>query len=93
MSKHKKRKPPSSALQQGSGLDMAGWWARIEALIAAGQTRVAVETAKQCGKERPGPEADALVVMAYKARIQALIASGMAKRKRFVLSFSLLMSG
>jgi hypothetical protein len=79
MSKREKRKHGGAAMQHGAALDMAAWRARVESLLAAGQTRAAVEAAKQCGKHCPGPAADTLVVLAYEARIQALIASGLAK--------------
>jgi len=50
---------------------------RIESLIASGKNRDAVEAAKQYLKHAPGPEAEALAVKAYTARIEALQASGM----------------
>jgi hypothetical protein len=58
------------------------WRAHVEALLARGQTRDAVEAAKQCLKQAPGPEAEALAVEAYQARIQALMTSGMHQEAR-----------
>ncbi|NOT56136.1 MAG: hypothetical protein HOP18_16170 [Deltaproteobacteria bacterium] len=52
---------------------------QVDALLAAGKTHDAVEAAKQLLKNAPGPEAEALVVKAYQARLQALIASGLQK--------------
>jgi len=46
-------------------------------LIANGKSRDAVEAAKQYLKHTPGPEAQALAVKAYTARIEALQTSGM----------------
>ena len=59
----------------------------MESLLAAGQTREAVETAKQFLKASPGPEAEALVVEAYEARIRALMASGMYDDAQVLASF------
>ena len=53
--------------------------ARIEALLVSGKTRDAVEAAKQLLKRAPSEEVEALVVKAYQARMQALVASGMHK--------------
>src|SRR5688572_9401167 len=58
------------------------WRAHVEALLARGQTRDAVEAAKRCLKQVPGPEAEALAVEAYQARIQALMTSGMHQEAR-----------
>ena len=44
--------------------------ARIEALIAAGKTREALDLAKQWHKGAPGPEAEALVIETYEALIR-----------------------
>jgi hypothetical protein len=52
---------------------------QVDALLAAGKTHDAVEAAKQLLKNAPSPEAEALVVRAYQARLQALIASGLSK--------------
>src|SRR6266436_7948116 len=77
MPKHKNhlgtgRRAPSPA---GPGLEE--WRTRIETLLARGKSRDAVEAAKQCLKHTPGPDAEALAVKAYTARIEALQASGM----------------
>ena len=69
--KHKHHRA-KGAPQTLAGLGSEGWRAHIEALLARGQTREAVEAAKQYLKEAPGPEAEALAVEAYQARIQAL---------------------
>ena len=70
------------ATQNPTGLGSEGWRARIEALLARGQARDAVEAAKQYLKEVPGPEAETMAVEAYQARIQALMASGMPQEAR-----------
>jgi tetratricopeptide (TPR) repeat protein len=77
--KHQRTKGP---LQTLAGLGAEAWQAHVEALLARGQTREAVEAAKQFLKQVPGPEAEALVVEAYQARIQALMASGMYQEAR-----------
>lgn len=51
----------------------------VEALLAAGKTHDAVEAAKQLLKQTPSPAVEALVVKAYRVRLQALIASGLQK--------------
>lgn len=79
MSKHHKHKQAGGPAQPTVGLGAENWRARVESLIAAGKTRDAVETAKQFLKQVPGPEAEALAVAAYQARMQALLASGMHK--------------
>lgn len=61
--------------------------ARVESLIAAGRTRDAVEAAKQFLKATPGPEAEALLVQAYEARIQALMAGGMYDEAQTLAGF------
>ncbi|MBI3797775.1 MAG: hypothetical protein HY268_12510 [Deltaproteobacteria bacterium] len=79
MGKHKKPKQAGRLAQETTSLGTGEWQARVEALLASGQTRDAVETAKQFLKQVPGPEAEALLVKAYQARIQALLANGMHK--------------
>jgi hypothetical protein len=77
MSKHKRHHGAGKRVQPPSGSGLEAWQTRIASLIASGKSRDAVETAKQCLKHTPGPEAEALVVQAYTARIKALQASGM----------------
>ena len=77
--RHQRVKGSPSTL---AGLGSAAWRAHIEALLARGQSREAVEAAKQYLKEAPGSEAEALAVEAYQARIQALMASGMHQEAR-----------
>ena len=79
--KHKHHRV-KGATQNPTGLGSEGWRARIEALLARGQAREAVEAAKQYLKEVPGPEAETVAVEAYQARIQALMASGMPQEAR-----------
>ena len=55
--KHKHHRA-KGAPQNLAGLGSEGWRAHIEALLARGQTREAVEAAKQYLKEAPGPEAE-----------------------------------
>ena len=86
--KHKHHRVKGTT-QNPTGLGSEGWRARIEALLARGQAREAVEAAKQYLKEVPGPEAETVAVEAYQARIQALMASGMPQEAR---SLALLVS-
>jgi hypothetical protein len=65
-----------------AGLGAEARRAHVEALLVRGQIRAAVEAAKQFLKQAPGPEAEALVVDAYQARIQALLTSGMYQEAR-----------
>src|SRR5919202_732587 len=77
--RHQHAKGPPQSL---AGLGAEAWRARVEALLARGQTREAVEVAKQVLKQAPGPEAEALAVEAYQARIQALMTSGLHREAR-----------
>ena len=77
MPKHKKLHGPGQRTQPPSGPGREAWPSRIESLIACGKSRDAVEAAKQYLKHTPGPEADAFAVKAYRARIEALQASGL----------------
>ncbi len=77
MSKHHKR--AGKLAQDLAGPGSREWQTRVESLLTARKTREAVEVAKQFLKQSPGPEAEALAVAAYQARIQALLASGMHK--------------
>jgi hypothetical protein len=78
--RHKHRRGDRSITIAGISLEEQR--ARIDALIAAGKTRDAVEVAKQFFKETRGPETEALVVTAYQARIDALAAAGMPREAR-----------
>jgi len=78
--RHKDRRGDRSITVPGTSPEE--WRARVEALIAAGKTRDAVEVAKQFLKETRGPETEALVVAAYQARIDALAAGGMSDEAR-----------
>jgi hypothetical protein len=73
MGKHKKQQRLSRLGQQSTGLATGEGRARVEALLANGKTREAVEAAKQLLKQAPDPDAEALVVRAYQARMQALM--------------------
>src|SRR5512134_1059373 len=77
MPKHKKPHGRGKRAQSPSGAGLEAWPIRIESLIAGGKSRDAVEAAKQYLKHSPGPEAEALAVKAYTARIEALQASGL----------------
>src|SRR5262245_58806344 len=79
MGKHHKQKRAAELNQQTPRLGTDEWRTQVESLIASGKTRDAVEMAKQFLKQVPGPEAEALAVTAYQARMQALLASGMHK--------------
>lgn len=56
-----------------------GTRARLERLMDSGDSRGAVEAAKELVREQPGPESEALAVQAYTLRISALIAAGLAR--------------
>jgi hypothetical protein len=77
MHKHTKHQGTGRHAASPSGLGLEEWRTRIEALLARGKSRDAVEAAKQCLRSTPGPDAEALAVQAYTARIEALQASGM----------------
>jgi hypothetical protein len=77
MPKHKKHPGPGMRTRSPAGPGLEEWRARIEALLARGKSRDAVEAAKQYLKHTPGPEAEAFAVKAYTARIEALQASGL----------------
>ena len=79
MSKRHRQKRSGESQSNLTNLETGEWQTHVAALIASGKTRDAVEAAKQLLKLAPGPEAEALVVNAYQARIQALLASGMHK--------------
>ncbi|MGH9421585.1 MAG: hypothetical protein ACRD3J_16530, partial [Thermoanaerobaculia bacterium] len=52
---------------------------RLERLLADGDTRRAVEAAKELIREQPGEESEALAVSAYVQRIRTLIAEGLGR--------------
>jgi hypothetical protein len=56
-----------------------GTRARLEQLLAKGDTRAAVEAAKLLVREEPGTASEALAVHAYAERIKALIAEGLGR--------------
>ncbi len=76
MPKHK-RHPGTGRRAPFPGPGLEECRTRIEALIARGKSRDAVEAAKHYLKHAPGPAAEALAVKAYTARIEALQASGL----------------
>lgn len=59
--------------------DGPGARVRLEHLLAAGDTRAAVEAAKVLVREEPGPASEALAVRAYAERIKALIKEGLGR--------------
>ncbi len=59
--------------------DGTGTRARVEQLLAKGDTRAAVEAAKLLVREEPGDASEALAARAYAERIQALIAEGLGR--------------
>src|SRR5262249_56666201 len=77
MPKHKKRHGPGQRMPLPSGPGREAWPSRIEALLARGKSRDAVEAAKHYLKHSPGPDAEACAVKAYTARIEALQVSGL----------------
>jgi hypothetical protein len=84
MPKHKKHHGTGKRAQPPSGAGLETWRIRIESLIARGKSRDAVEAAKQYLKHTPGPEAEALAVKAYAARIVALQASGLHREAQAI---------
>ncbi len=62
--------------QQGQGQSSR---VRLEQLLAAGDTRGAVEAAKVLVREEPGEAAEALAVRAYGERVRMLIAEGLGR--------------
>lgn len=84
MSKHRRHHGPGRRVQPPSGSGLEVWRTRIASLIARGKSRDAVEMAKQCLKHTPGPEAEALAVQAYAARIEALQASGLHREAQAI---------
>ncbi|MBN2490834.1 MAG: hypothetical protein JXQ29_08300 [Planctomycetes bacterium] len=52
---------------------------RVRAALARGASKTALELAKAMAKDSPGPDADALLQEAYRARIAALLAAGLEK--------------
>lgn len=79
MAKRKKHKRSGQASKHSAPATEPEWQAQIQALLAQHKTREAVEAAKQFLKQAPGPDAQAAAITAYQARIQALIASGLAQ--------------
>jgi tetratricopeptide (TPR) repeat protein len=86
--RHRQLNRPSPATAQPpTDIPPGDWRARVESLLAGGRTREAVETAKQFLKGTPGPEAEALLVLAYEARIRALMADGMYTEAQVLAGF------
>ena len=86
MSKRHTRHPAGPRVDGPAVSDPAAWRSHVEALVARGKTREAVETAKRFYKETRGLEAEALLVDAYEARVRALIAAGMVREARELAS-------
>lgn len=84
MSKLKKRRGGNKRARPTLVPRPADWPARIEALLANGKSRDAVEAAKQYLKQAPGAEAEALALRAYIARIEALQASGLHREAQAI---------
>src|SRR5262245_6356705 len=84
MPRHKKHHGTGKRVQPPSGAGLEAWRIRIESLITSGKSRDAVEAAKQYLKHTPGPEAEALAVKAYAARIEALQASGLHREAQAI---------
>ncbi len=82
MSKRHKRGRAGRSKAGLAGFGPEEWRGHVETLIARGKTREAVEAAKQLLKQEPDPETEALLMAAYQARIQALMAGGMHKEAR-----------
>src|SRR3989454_9181417 len=84
MPKHKKHHGTGKRAQPPSGPGLEAWRIRIESFITSGKSRDAVEAAKQYLKHTPGPEAEALAVRAYTARIEALQTSGLHREAQAI---------
>src|ERR1051326_1489423 len=84
MSKREKQHGTGKRAQPPSGPGLEAGRLRIESLIATGKSRDAVEAAKHYLKHAPGPEAEALAVKAYVARIEALQASGLHREAQAI---------
>src|SRR5215510_14940568 len=84
MPRHKRHHGTGKRVQPPSGPGLETWRIRIESLIASRKSRDAVEAAKQYLKHTPGPEAEALAVKAYAARIKALQASGLHREAQAI---------
>jgi tetratricopeptide (TPR) repeat protein len=84
MSKRKQHHGTGQRAQPPSGPGPEAWRIRIESLLAHGKSRDAVEAAKQYLRHAPGPEAEALAVKAYAARIEALQASGLHREAQAI---------
>src|SRR5215470_19879059 len=84
MSKRKRHHGTGKRAQPPAGPGLETWRLRIESLIASGKSRDAVEAAKQYLKHTPGPEAEALAVQAYAARIEALQARGLHREAQAI---------
>jgi len=59
---------------------------RIRDQLDRGSTKAALQGAKLLAKSKPGPDADALLLEAYKARAEALLASGMSREAADLLA-------
>jgi len=66
--------------------DGPGTHARLEQLLAKGETRAAVEAAKLLVREEPGTASEALAVRAYAERIKALIGEGLGREAAAIAS-------
>lgn len=86
MSKRDKRHPAGPRVEGPAGSEPAAWRAHVEALLARGKTRDAVEVAKRFYKETRSLDAEVLLVGAYEARIRALMAGGMSREARDLTS-------
>src|SRR5215470_681507 len=84
MPKRKQRQGTGKRTQPPSGPGFEAWRMHIESLIASGKSRDAVEAAKQYLKHAPGPDAEALAVKAYAARIAALQATGLHREAQAI---------
>src|SRR5262252_2627052 len=84
MPKRKKQRGTGKRAQPASGPGLGAWPFRIASLLASGKSRDAVEAAKHYLKHAPGPEAEALAVKAYVARIEALQASGLHREAQAI---------
>jgi hypothetical protein len=84
MPKHKKQPGRGQRTQPPAGPGRGAGRSHIESLLARGKSRDAVEAAKHYLKHAPGPEAEALAVKAYAARIAALQASGLHREAQAI---------
>src|SRR3954471_14682873 len=77
--------PPHPASSPSRPLLPAAETERVRQLVAHGNAKFAVETAKQLHKQYASPESEALLVEAYVGRIRGLIEQGLPVEAKAML--------